>query len=189
MAWPTRNWLNGKALKYESLKAHTRKIEKQADQLARLYTELEDSNAGTMALYQQIDDRNKALREANDRLRELTRLKSQFLANMSHELRTPLNSIIGFTGIILQGIVGELNDEQRKELTMVYESAKHLLGLINDILDLSKIEAGKIEIVPAVFELEAADSNGRKDDLAPGGRKGTDASGGLSRGSAGNPVS
>ena len=139
---------------YESLKTYTRKIEEQAEQLKALYKELEESNAGTMALYQEIEDKNKALRDANERLQELTRLKSQFLANMSHELRTPLNSIIGFTGIILQGIVGELNEEQEKQLGMVYDSAKHLLGLINDILDLSKIEAGKIEIVPAEFEVK-----------------------------------
>ena len=100
-----------------------------------------------------VRERTTELEEANTRLIEASQLKSQFLANMSHELRTPLNSIIGFTGIILQGIVGELNDEQKKQLNMVYESAKHLLGLINDILDLSKIEAGKIEIIPAEFEI------------------------------------
>ncbi|MBW2647524.1 MAG: GAF domain-containing protein, partial [Deltaproteobacteria bacterium] len=94
------------------------------------------------------------LEEMNIKLQEATRLKSRFLANMSHELRTPLNSIIGFTGIILQGITGELNNEQKKQLNMVYESAKHLLGLINDILDLSKIEAGKIEIHPAEFKVK-----------------------------------
>jgi len=94
-----------------------------------------------------VRERTTELEEANTRLIEASQLKSQFLANMSHELRTPLNSIIGFTGIILQGIVGELNDEQKKQLNMVYESAKHLLGLINDILDLSKIEAGKIGLL------------------------------------------
>ena len=93
------------------------------------------------------------LRRMNVELQEANRLKSQFLANMSHELRTPLNSIIGFTGIVLQGMSGEISDEQRKQLNMVYDSAKHLLGLINDILDLSKIEAGKIEIIPSLFEV------------------------------------
>ena len=73
------------------------------------------------------------------------RLKSAFLAGMSHELRTPLNSIIGFTGIILMGMAGELNEEQRKQLTMVKNSAPHLLILIEDLLDISRIEAGKVE--------------------------------------------
>ena len=123
------------------------------DQLDEERRKLEELNAETVALYQQIKEKNKELQNANDRLNELTRLKSQFLANMSHELRTPLNSIIGFTGIILQKIVGEINTEQEKQLNMVYDSAKHLLGLINDILDLSKIEAGRIEIIPAEFEI------------------------------------
>jgi len=101
-----------------------------------------------------LEHQNTQLQQANAKLKELDRLKSQFLANMSHELRTPLNSIIGFTGIMLQGIVGELKDEQKKQLNMVYESAKHLLGLINDILDLSKIEAGKIEVIPSQFEVK-----------------------------------
>ncbi|MBW2569836.1 MAG: PAS domain S-box protein, partial [Deltaproteobacteria bacterium] len=102
----------------------------------------------------ELEERTKELADANTQLIEATRLKSRFLANMSHELRTPLNSIIGFTGILLQGIVGELNNEQKKQLNMVYESTKHLLGLINDILDLSKIEAGKIEIHPAEFKVK-----------------------------------
>ncbi len=102
----------------------------------------------------ELEKKALELEEMNIKIQEATRLKSKFLANMSHELRTPLNSIIGFTGIILQGIVGELNDEQNKQLNMVYESAKHLLGLINDILDLSKIEAGKIEIIPAQFDVK-----------------------------------
>ncbi|MCB8980952.1 MAG: GAF domain-containing protein [Ardenticatenaceae bacterium] len=77
---------------------------------------------------------------------EADRLKSAFLASMSHELRTPLNSIIGFTGIILQELAGPLNDEQRKQMGMVRTSAHHLLNLINDVLDISKIEAGQLEV-------------------------------------------
>ncbi len=81
-----------------------------------------------------------------EHLKELDRLKSQFLANMSHELRTPLNSIIGFSRVILKGIDGPLTETQRTDLQAIYESGQHLLGLINDILDLSKIEAGKMEL-------------------------------------------
>ncbi|HPI93230.1 MAG TPA: ATP-binding protein [Deltaproteobacteria bacterium] len=93
-----------------------------------------------------IRERTAELVSANERLRELDRLKSQFLATMSHELRTPLNSIIGFTGILRQGFAGPVNDEQKKQLDMAYTSAKHLLSLINDLLDLSRIEAGKVEL-------------------------------------------
>lgn len=79
-------------------------------------------------------------------LREVDALKSQFLANMSHELRTPLNSIIGFSRVILKGIDGPITDLQQQDLTAIYNSGQHLLGLINDILDLARIEAGKMEL-------------------------------------------
>jgi signal transduction histidine kinase/putative methionine-R-sulfoxide reductase with GAF domain/ActR/RegA family two-component response regulator len=86
------------------------------------------------------------LQETADRLREVDRLKSQFLANMSHELRTPLNSIIGFSRVIMKGIDGPVSELQLQDLTAIHHSGQHLLGLINDILDLSKIEAGKMEL-------------------------------------------
>ena len=79
-------------------------------------------------------------------LQELDQLKSQFLANMSHELRTPLNSIIGFSRVIIKGIDGPVTDMQNQDLTAIYNSGQHLLGLINDILDLARIEAGKMEL-------------------------------------------
>ncbi len=84
--------------------------------------------------------------KAIEDMREVDRVKSQFLANMSHELRTPLNSIIGFSRVILKGIDGPVNDLQTQDLTAIYNSGQHLLSLINDILDLSKIEAGKMEL-------------------------------------------
>jgi signal transduction histidine kinase/DNA-binding response OmpR family regulator len=84
--------------------------------------------------------------KAVEEMREVDRLKSQFLANMSHELRTPLNSIIGFSRVILKGIDGPINDVQGEDLTAIYNSGQHLLNLINDVLDLSKIEAGKLEL-------------------------------------------
>jgi len=79
-------------------------------------------------------------------MREADRLKSQFLANMSHELRTPLNSIIGFSRVILKGIDGPVTELMQQDLTAIYNSGQHLLGLINDILDSAKIEAGKMEL-------------------------------------------
>jgi len=100
-----------------------------------------------------VEKRTEELEHANLKLQELDRLKSMFIASMSHELRTPLNSIIGFTGIILQEMSGEINEEQRKQLTLVKNSANHLLALINDVIDISKIEAGKVKIALEEFDL------------------------------------
>ncbi|HSM80389.1 MAG TPA: PAS domain S-box protein [Nodosilinea sp.] len=92
-------------------------------------------------------------REKRHRAEAADRIKSAFLATMSHELRTPLNSIIGFTGIILQGLAGPLNAEQSKQLAMVRTSARHLLALVNDVLDISKIEAGQLEVAREPVDL------------------------------------
>jgi signal transduction histidine kinase len=85
-------------------------------------------------------------REAAQRLRELDRSKRRFLANMSHELRTPLTNIIGFARLLLKGIDGPLTEQQRQDLEIIYHNSQHLLGLINDLLDLSQIEAGLMEL-------------------------------------------
>ncbi len=85
-------------------------------------------------------------KETAEKLREVDRLKTEFLASMSHELRTPLNSIIGFSRVILKGIDGPLSDLQKQDLEAIHGSGQHLLGLINNILDISKIEAGKMEL-------------------------------------------
>jgi PAS domain S-box-containing protein len=100
-----------------------------------------------------ISARTMELQAALVRAEAADRIKSAFLATMSHELRTPLNSIIGFTGIVLQGLAGPLTPEQTKQLGMVKGSARHLLELINDVLDLSKIEAGQLEVRSEPFEL------------------------------------
>src|SRR5205814_5038742 len=88
-----------------------------------------------------------------------SRHKSDFLANMSHELRTPLNAVIGFSEALLERLFGELNDKQADYLKDIHSSGRHLLSLINDILDLSKIEAGRMELEPSSFELSGALSN------------------------------
>jgi signal transduction histidine kinase len=94
-----------------------------------------------------LEQRAKELQTANDRAQESSRLKSEFLATMSHELRTPLNAIIGFSGIMLEGMAGEIDAISRNMVQGIYESSQHLLGIINDILDISKIEAGRVELV------------------------------------------
>jgi PAS domain S-box-containing protein len=104
-------------------------------------------------LESRVEQRTAELQTALVRAEAADRLKSAFLATMSHELRTPLNSIIGFTGILQQGLAGPLNDEQTRQLGMVRGSARHLLDVINDVLDLSKIEAGQLEIRAEPFDL------------------------------------
>jgi len=109
-----------------------------------------------LELEERIAARTEELAAAMIRAQESDRLKSAFLATMSHELRTPLNSIIGFTGVILQGLAGPLNEEQTKQLNMTRDSAHHLLALINDVLDISKIEAGQLEILKRPFDMRQA---------------------------------
>jgi len=102
-----------------------------------------------------VEVRTRELQEANRRLEAASRHKSEFLANMSHELRTPLNAIIGFTRLVMRRSKDILPERQYENLEKILISADHLLALINDILDLSKIEAGRMEVQPVSFELEA----------------------------------
>ena len=101
----------------------------------------------------ELEKRASALEAANAGLREMDRIKSQFLANMSHELRTPLNSIIGFSEVLIDGIAGPLDDEQAECARDIHESGNHLLSLINDLLDFSRIEAGRMALDISSFEV------------------------------------
>ncbi len=103
-------------------------------------------------LFREIQDKSRELEVANKH-------KSEFLANMSHELRTPLNAIIGFSEVLLEKLFGEVNEKQEDYLKDIYTSGKHLLGLINDILDLSKVEAGRMDLELSQFDLPGAVSN------------------------------
>ena len=111
---------------------------------ARLFEQVEVARA-------ELQQRAEALEKANTRLQELDRLKDRFLANMSHELRTPLNSIIGFSEALIQGMAGEISPRQKQCVQDILSSGEHLLALINDILDLSKIEAGYMTLEPTTF--------------------------------------
>ncbi|GAI67475.1 unnamed protein product, partial [marine sediment metagenome] len=100
-----------------------------------------------------LEQRGQELADTNVRLEEASQHKSQFLANMSHELRTPLNSIIGYTKLMLDGLEGDINEEQKQDLQTVYNNSKHLLELINGLLDLSRIEAGKTVLSYGTFPI------------------------------------
>jgi signal transduction histidine kinase/CheY-like chemotaxis protein len=124
------------------LNVEGRQVEAFGQEHLRLLTTLSTTLAAVIQTARLFEE----VQAANVRLREVDRLKSEFIASMSHELRTPLNSIIGFSRVILKGIDGPLTDLQQTDLTAIHASGQHLLGLINDILDLSKVEAGKLEL-------------------------------------------
>jgi signal transduction histidine kinase len=116
--------------------------------------ELEDSQRALMNIVEDLNEKTTELENANARLQELERLKSMFIASMSHELRTPLNSIIGFSSILHDEWLGPVNVEQKENLGIILRCGKHLLSLINDVIDVSKVEAMKIESVPEEFDLK-----------------------------------
>jgi signal transduction histidine kinase len=115
------------------------------DELGTLAANLNRMNDELGRLYEQLETAN--------------RHKSEFLANMSHELRTPLNAVIGFSDVLLEHTFGELNDKQEQYIGIILTSGRHLLSLINDILDLSKIEAGRMELELTQFDVEMAVDN------------------------------
>ncbi len=115
-----------------------------ADSFNKMTVRLED-------LVGRLTERATELQRANDRAREASRLKSEFLATMSHELRTPLNAIIGFSDMLLMGMSGPLTEPQQHKVTRLQENGKRLLNLVNDVLDIARIEAGRAELVSEEF--------------------------------------
>jgi signal transduction histidine kinase len=118
---------------------------READ-IVSLREELEETNKGVVALYAELDDKAAQLRDANE-------LKSRFLSYMSHEFRTPLTSMTSITGILLSRLDGPLTDEQQKQVEFLRGSARDLTEMVNDLLDLAKVEAGRITISPEWFEM------------------------------------
>jgi signal transduction histidine kinase/CheY-like chemotaxis protein len=121
-------------------------IQTRQGELTRLNRELEDTNRGVVALYAELDEKADHLRRADE-------LKSRFLSNMSHEFRSPLNSILALSGLLLDRSDGELSADQELQAEYIRKAARDLLDLVNDLLDLAKVEAGKVEAKPMDFHV------------------------------------
>src|SRR3984885_1378689 len=140
---------------YEELKQQNKELLNTLDEqrlrqqeLAHLNRELDETNRGVVALYAELNDKADFLQRASE-------LKSHFLSNMSHEFRTPLNSILALSQILIDRMDGDLTPEQEKQVTFMRRSAQDLTDLVNDLLDLAKVEAGKVTIRPAEFSVES----------------------------------
>lgn len=129
----------------QELVAALGELRARQEELAELNRELEDTNRGVVALYAELDEKAYSLQRANE-------VKSRFLSNMSHEFRTPLTSILSLSRLLVDRIDGELNPEQERQVLFIRRAAESLLELVNDLLDLAKVEAGKIRVRPARFE-------------------------------------
>ncbi len=126
------------------LMASLEEIRRRDAEAEKLNRELTDTNRGVVALHAELEDRADQLRQASE-------LKTRFLSNMSHEFRTPLNSIMALTRLLLDQVDGPLSAEQEKQVGYIRRSAEGLLELVNDLLDLAKVEAGKVEVRPALL--------------------------------------
>lgn len=131
-------------------------LESLADQFNEMAQRLRESHAD---LERKVADRTREIEDKSRQLEMADKHKSEFLASMSHELRTPLNAIIGFSDVLLEQMFGELNPKQLEYLRDIHASGQHLLSLINDILDLAKVEAGRMELNLGIFDVRAAIDN------------------------------
>jgi PAS domain S-box-containing protein len=130
-----------------------KRVEERTADLQQKSDEVRESQKALLSSLKELNDKTRELEDANAKLRELDRLKSMFIASMSHELRTPLNSIIGFSSIMLNEWTGPLTAEQKDNLAAVLSAGRHLLALISDVIDVSKIEAGIIESITEDFDV------------------------------------
>ncbi len=128
-----------------ALRQNEERLRKRQDELERLNQELEDINRGMVTLYAELDEKAKELRQADE-------MKTRFLSNISHEFRTPLNSIFALSSLLIDRVDGELTGEQEKQVGFIRKAADSLLELVNDLLDLAKVRAGKIDVHPVEFD-------------------------------------
>jgi len=136
-------------LMLERVQARETELDKRAAEAARLNLELEETNRGVVALYAELEDKAAALRLADE-------LKSRFLSHVSHEFRTPVNAIAALAQLLLRRIDGDLTPEQEKQVFFIRKAAEGLTEMVDDLLDLAKVEAGKTEIRNSVFEISQA---------------------------------
>ena len=127
--------------------AQLQELQDRQEALTQLNQELQDTNRGVVALYAELDERADHLRRADE-------LKSKFLSNMSHEFRTPLNSVLALSRLLLARTDGDLTPEQEKQVQFIRKAAESLTELVNDLLDLAKVEAGKTVVTPVEFTAE-----------------------------------
>jgi signal transduction histidine kinase len=128
-----------------ALRQNEERLRKRQDELERLNRELEDINRGMVTLYAELDEKAKELRHADE-------MKTRFLSNISHEFRTPLNSIFALSSLLIDRVDGELTAEQEKQVGFIRKAADSLLEMVNDLLDLAKVRAGKIEVHVVEFD-------------------------------------
>lgn len=121
-------------------------LREREDELAQLNQELKETNRGVMVLYSELEDRAQELQQASE-------MKTRFISSITHELRTPLNSIVSLAGLLIRRIDGELTAEQEKQVFFIQRSAQNLTEMVNDLLDLAKIEAGKVTVRPSEFTI------------------------------------
>ena len=126
-------------LTLDAVRARESELERRREELARLNVELEETNRGVVALYAELDEKAVALRRADE-------MKSRFLSHVSHEFRTPVNSVLALTRMLLERADGDLTSEQEKQVSYIRDAAQQLADIVNDLLDLAKVEAGKTEL-------------------------------------------
>ncbi len=143
---PARSALEEVQLQNQELLRALDALRARQDDLLRLNGELEDTNRGVVALYAELDEKADHLRRADE-------LKSRFLSNMSHEFRTPVNSVLALSRLLLDRVDGPLTPEQERQVSFIRKAAEDLTEIVNDLLDLAKVEAGKVVVRPTEFEV------------------------------------
>lgn len=128
------------------LRERERELREREEELSQLNQELKETNRGVMVLYSELEDRAQELQQASE-------MKTRFISGITHELRTPLNSIVSLAGLLIRRIDGELTGEQEKQVLFIQRSAQNLTEMVNDLLDLAKIEAGKVAMKPSEFTI------------------------------------